>query len=315
VRIRPIATLSLVAAAALLLAGCSGDGGQPDASPSGTPSDLCASAAPSGAASDAIQVSGDQGQPATATFSTPLEVGDVESTVVTEGTGDPIAAGDFITYGLTAFDTSTGQQLGTLGYGEGELLPQQISPDSVLGEFFGCAPVGTRVAAVLPSQDGSSAPVAYVVDLLGKAPLTADGADQQPVDGLPTVELDADGAPTITIPDAPAPTEVQLETLKLGTGPTVQSGDTVLVQYRGVKWSDGTEFDSSWSRGTPASFPTTGVVDGFRQALENHTVGSQVLVVVPPAAGYGSAEGNPLQNETLVFVVDILATQHPAAGQ
>lgn len=310
-RIRPIATLSLVAAAALVLAGCSG-GAQPDASPSGTPSDLCSAAAPSGAASDAIQVSGAEGQPATATFTTPLEVSDVETTVVSKGTGDPIEAGDYITYGLTAFDTTTGEQLGTLGYGEGELLPQQISPDSVLGEFFGCATVGTRVAAVLPSQDGTTAPVAYVVDLLGKAPLTATGADQAPVAGLPTVTLGDDGSPTITIPDAPAPTEVQLETLKLGDGPDVQPGDTVLVQYRGVKWSDGSEFDSSWSRNMPASFPTTGVVDGFRQALENHTVGSQVLVVVPPSAGYGSAEGNPLQNETLVFVVDILATQHPA---
>ncbi|MFJ6654024.1 FKBP-type peptidyl-prolyl cis-trans isomerase [Microbacterium sp. NPDC091313] len=314
-RIRPIATLSLVAAAALVLAGCSGGGGDAEASPSGSPSDLCASAAASGSASDAIQVSGEVGQPATATFTTPLEISDVESTVVTEGTGDAVSAGDYVSYGLTAFDSTTGEQLGTLGYGEGELLPQQISPDSVLGEFFGCSPVGTRVAAVLPSQDETSAPVVYVVDLLGKTPLTATGADQTPVEGLPTVTLDSDGSPTITIPDAAAPTEVQLETLKLGTGPEVQSGDTVLVQYRGVKWSDGTEFDSSWSRGMPASFATTGVVDGFRQALENHTVGSQVLVVVPPSAGYGNSEGSELKDETLVFVVDILATQHAASGQ
>ncbi|WP_125132474.1 FKBP-type peptidyl-prolyl cis-trans isomerase [Microbacterium sp. 10M-3C3] len=311
-RFRPLVTLSLAAAAAVILAGCSG-AAEPDASPSGTPGDLCVAAAPSGAASEAIQVSGDEGQPATATFSTPLDVTEVESTVVTEGSGDPVASGDYISYGLTAFDTTTGEQLGTLGYGAGELLPQQISPDSVLGQFFGCAPVGTRVATVLPSSDGESAPVAYVVDLLGVTPLTATGADQQPQAGFPTVELAEDGEPTITVPQTDPPTDVQLETLKLGDGATVEPGDTVLVQYKGVKWSDGSEFDSSWSRGMPASFPTTGVVDGFRQALENHTVGSQVLVVVPPSAGYGNAEGNELQNETLVFVVDILATQHPQA--
>jgi hypothetical protein len=314
VRIRPLATLSLVAAAAVVLAGCSGSAA-PEASPSGTPGDLCAAQAPSGEASDAISVSGEEGQPATATFTTPLDITEVESTVVTKGTGDAVAAGDYVSYGLTAFDPTSGEQLGTLGYGDGELLPQQISPDGPLGQFFGCSPVGTRVAAVLPASGEGSTPVAYVVDMLGKTPLTATGADQEPVAGLPTVELDDDGAPTITIPDADAPTEVQLETLKLGTGAEVQSGDQVLVQYRGVKWSDGEEFDSSWSRGMPASFATTGVVDGFRQALENHTVGSQVLVVVPPSAGYGSAEGNPLQNETLVFVVDILATQHPQAAQ
>ena len=65
-------------------------------------------------------------------------------------------------------------------------------------------------------------------------------------------------------------------------------GDTVLVHYTGVKWSDGTVFDSSWERGAPASFATTGVVEGFKQALEGQTVGSQVLVVIPPEFGYGA---------------------------
>jgi peptidylprolyl isomerase len=313
VRIRSLATLSLVAAAAVVLAGCSGSSA-PEASPTGTPSDLCSAAAPSGAASDSVTVDGEFGANATVSFDAPLEVSEVESTVVTEGSGDAVEPGDYVSYALTAFDASTGDQLGTLGYGDGDLLPQQISPDSVLGQFFGCAPVGTRVASVLPSQDGSSPAMVYVVDLLGVTPLAAWGEEQAPVEGFPTVELDDAGAPTITIPDAEAPTEVQLETLKLGDGPQVQPGDTVLVQYRGVKWSDGEEFDSSWSRDMPASFETTGVVDGFRQALEGQTVGSQVVVVIPPAAGYGASEGHELQNETLVFVVDILGTQHPATS-
>jgi len=90
------------------------------------------------------------------------------------------------------------------------------------------------------------------------------------------------------------------------------------VQYTGVKWSDGTVFDSSWEAGAPTSFQTTGVVDGFRQALEGQTVGSQVVVVIPPAFGYGEGEINDadLKGETLVFVVDILGVEHaPAAAQ
>ena len=89
------------------------------------------------------------------------------------------------------------------------------------------------------------------------------------------------------------------------------------MQYTGVKWSDGSVFDSSWENGAPASFQTTGVVDGFRQALEGQTVGSQVLVVIPPALGYGEGEINDddLVGETLVFVVDILGTQHAAPAQ
>ena len=98
---------------------------------------------------------------------------------------------------------------------------------------------------------------------------------------------------------------------------SIQPGDTAFVQYTGVKWSDGSVFDSSWDRGQPAAFPTNGVVAGFQQALEGQQVGSQVLVVIPPAAGYGAQEGSELQNETLVFVVDILGVQRtpaPAAG-
>jgi hypothetical protein len=311
VRIRSLATLSLAAAATLVLAGCSG-AAEPEASPTGTPGDLCAAAAAPGELSDSIDVEGDFDEIATASFDAPLEITDVQRTVVTEGDGDPIAGGDYITYALTAFDAESGEQVGALGYTEGELLPQQVSPDNPLGQFLGCAPVGSRVVTTLPANGQSPATV-YVLDLTGVTPTVAWGEDQEPVEGFPTVELAEDGEPTVTIPDADAPTEVELETLKLGDGPEVLPGDQVMVQYEGVRWSDGEEFDSSWTRGAPATFGTDQVVDGFRQALEGQTVGSQVLVVVPPAAGYGASEGHELQNETLVFVVDILATQHPAA--
>jgi peptidylprolyl isomerase len=313
VRIRPIASLSVAAAAVLLLAGCSAP--DPEATATTAGDELCAAAATSGAASDAVTVEGDFGVPATATFDTPLDVTAVERTVLTEGSGDAVESGDLISYGLTAFDAATGEQLGQLGYNEGEILPQAIAPDSPLGAFFGCTPVGTRVVATLPASENSPTAAVYVLDLTGVVPAVADGEDVDPVDGFPTVELADDGEPTITLPDTDAPGEVQLEQLKQGDGAVVQPGDTVLVQYKGVKWSDGEEFDSSWSRGEPASFPTTGVVDGFRQALEGQSVGSQVLAVIPPAAGYGAQEGHELQNETLVFVVDILATQQtPTAG-
>jgi FKBP-type peptidyl-prolyl cis-trans isomerase len=86
----------------------------------------------------------------------------------------------------------------------------------------------------------------------------------------------------------------------------------VLVQYTGVRWSNGETFDSTWDKGgVPTSFSTTGVVTGFQKALEGQTVGSQVLVVMPPAEGYGEGEINStdLKGETLVFVVDILGAQ------
>ena len=106
-------------------------------------------------------------------------------------------------------------------------------------------------------------------------------------------------------------TETEVAVLKQGDGAVVGAGDLVTVQYRGVKWSDGSEFDSSWSRdAAPSQFPTSGVVPGFKMALEGQKVGSQVVVAMPPKDGYGEGETNDtdLTGETLVFVVDILAT-------
>lgn len=313
-RIRPLAALSTVALATILLAGCSGGSGESPAPTDSAAADLCSAAAPSGAASEAVTVEGEVGAESTATFDFPLEVTELQRTEVVEGEGDPVEAGEFVQYALTAFSAETGEKLGSVGYTEAEILPQQISADNPLGQVIGCAAPGSRFTAAFPATDTNAGEV-YVFDFLKTVPTAAWGEEQEPVEGMPTVELAESGEPTITLPGGDAPTEVELEALKLGDGAVVESGDTVLVQYTGVKWSDGTVFDSSWKSGAPASFQTTGVVPGFQQALEGQAVGSQMLVVIPPAAGYGEGEINEsdLVGETLVFVVDILATQRATA--
>jgi peptidylprolyl isomerase len=134
---------------------------------------------------------------------------------------------------------------------------------------------------------------------------------QEPVAGLPTVTLADDGKPTVSIPDADAPTELAVSVLQKGAGAVVAEGDTVTLEYTGVNWDTGKTFDSSWTTSGPTSFATTAVVKGFGTALVGQTVGSQVLAVIPPALGYGAA-GNDAAGisgtDTLVFVVDILAT-------
>nr|WP_246383189.1 FKBP-type peptidyl-prolyl cis-trans isomerase [Microbacterium proteolyticum] len=134
---------------------------------------------------------------------------------------------------------------------------------------------------------------------------------------MPTVTFADDGAPTITVPGTPAPAETRVENLRKGTGDVVNPGDTVIVQYTGVLYDGGTVFDSSWDRGEPAQFATTGVVPGFKKALEGQTVGSQVVAVIPAVDGYGDqASGSIPANSALVFVVDILGVQHaPEAAQ
>jgi peptidylprolyl isomerase len=88
----------------------------------------------------------------------------------------------------------------------------------------------------------------------------------------------------------------------------VPEGANVTVHYTGVNWNTGVIFDSSWTRGEPTTFNTRQVIGGFTAALEGQTVGSQVLVVIPPDQGYGAA-GSPPDiggTDTIVFVVDIL---------
>lgn len=314
-RIRPLAALSVAALSALLLAGCSGSG-DPQATPTtSTATDLCSVAAPSGSASEAVEIEGEVGQSSTATFALPLEVPELQRTVVVEGDGDAIAEGEYVSYALSAFNAETGELLGELGYNPGEILPTAISSGNPLGQILGCATIGSRIVATFPSTDDVATSEVYIVDVLGVTPTAAWGEEQAPVDGLPTVELADDGQPSVTIPDAAAPADIQISVLKKGDGPVVETGDTTLLQYYGVDWETGESFDSSWANGAPYANSGNQYVPGFVQALEGQTVGSQVLVVIPPALGYGEAGSSEheLAGKTLVFVVDILATQHPVA--
>ena len=87
----------------------------------------------------------------------------------------------------------------------------------------------------------------------------------------------------------------------------VKDTQTVVANYTG--WLlDGTQFDSSWDRGEASSFSLDSVIAGWKQGLAGHTVGSQVLLVVPPSLGYKDQKQDKIPaNSTLVFVVDILA--------
>lgn len=309
-RLRPAAAVSAAVLSVALLAGCSAGAGE-DPTPSGTAEgaqNLCDLVAAPGAASDAVTVSGEVGESSSVAFDAPLEVPELQVSVVAEGSGQELTADDLVQVAFSSFDAETGEELINVGYEPGQIFPERVNADSGLGQILGCASPGERVVVTFPGTEEYNAEV-YVIDVMSTVPAAAWGAEQDAVDGMPTVVLDESGAPAITIPDADAPAEVQLATLKEGEGDVVQPGDYVLVQYTGVRWSTGEEFDSTWTRGgEPTTFATTQVVDGFRQALEGYPVGSQVLVVVPPAAGYGEGEINEedLVGETLVFVVDII---------
>jgi peptidylprolyl isomerase len=119
--------------------------------------------------------------------------------------------------------------------------------------------------------------------------------------------------PEVTIPDGPPPTKLVIEDLVVGTGAEATSGRYVLVHYVGVAWSTKKQFDASWDSGQPLPFQlgTGGVIPGWDQGVLGMKVGGRRKLTIPPDLAYG-AGGYPPDigpNETLVFVIDLLAVQ------
>ena len=280
---------------------------------------------PTGAAAEAVNLSGEFGAKPDVTFDTPLTIDTTSRVVAIAGDGAIAQAGDTVEADYLLFNAKTGALVGGTEFAEGTAQPLPLDESIVTGivKTIQCAPVGSRVVGALAAADAWGAEgsaqlgvepdtaIVFVADVVGIAdpPLPrADGEDQPPVEGMPTVVLDDTGAPTITIPQTAPPAEFQLAVLKQGDGDVVPEGADVTVHYTGINWNTGVVFDSSWERGEPTTFNTRQVIGGFTAALEGQTVGSQVLVVIPPDQGYGAA-GSPPDiggTDTIVFVVDIL---------
>lgn len=334
---RARALIPALLGAALLLTGCSVGGDSADGGGSGAEDCIAA-----GAASDAVTVEGDASE-LSLTSETPVQSDAVERTVLTEGEGENVADGEQISLAMTYFNGATGEVVQ-----QAPDTPVVNSEEQLAGWAYDavrCASPGQRIAMVVPSEEvlGASPEEAGIPDMTaedsfvivmdfgetsavpaacditvfeeGTLLAKAEGDAQDAPDGFPTVSLDADGAPTITMPEGEEPpTELSIATLIEGDGAEVQPGDCVAVNYRGVIWETGEEFDSSWSRGEPTAFSTEGVIGGFKEALEGQKVGSQVISVVPAEdGGYGAAalesQGHA-PDAVMVFVLDIVGVQH-----
>ena len=134
-----------------------------------------------------------------------------------------------------------------------------------------------------------------------------------------TVTGDFGAAPTVVVPDGPAPAKLTDQTLIPGDGAEVASGDTLVANYVGETWAEKKVFDTSFSRGAPSGFVIGKgqVIPGWDKALVGQKLGSRVLLTIPPADGYG-AGGNSQAGisgtDTLVFVVDLVAVYKPDAS-
>jgi peptidylprolyl isomerase len=274
----------------------------------------------------AVTVSTDLSTKPTVTFHKPFAVKKTTDEVVTPGTGATLAKSQTITFDYLLVDGRTGKELET-SYGKtpssltidkSKTLTQLVS--SLTGQK-----VGSRLLVAIAPKDGvakklktssvkKTDTLLFVIDVKTvRTPLArATGEPVAPVEGLPTVTLAADGKPTITVPaGAAAPTQLVSQTLIKGTGAAVAAGQTVTVHYTGVIWASGKQFDSSWDKGQPFDvvIGKGNVIAGWDEGLVGQTVGSQVLLVIPPDKGYGTTgqeSAGISGTDTLVFVVDIL---------
>jgi peptidylprolyl isomerase len=119
--------------------------------------------------------------------------------------------------------------------------------------------------------------------------------------------------PKVTVPDGEPPKELEEIEIVEGEGAEAKSGDKVTVQYVGVGYDSEEEFDSSWSRNEPFSF-TLGageVIKGWDQGVAGMKVGGRRELIIPANLAYGPAGSPPVigQNETLIFVIDLLAVK------
>jgi peptidylprolyl isomerase len=119
--------------------------------------------------------------------------------------------------------------------------------------------------------------------------------------------------PTVRVPKTKPPKKLIVRDLREGTGPAAKPGDTVTVQYVGVNYKGGKQFDASWDRGEPFSFSLGGgqVIKGWDLGVAGMKVGGRRMLIIPPDLGYGPNGSPPVikPNETLAFVVDLLAVQ------
>ena len=134
----------------------------------------------------------------------------------------------------------------------------------------------------------------------------------------PTPAGDVDNAdlsvkPLVTIPPSTPPTELLIEDLVVGSGSPVGVGDFLIMDYVGVSYSTGLQFDASWDRGSPFPFELGAgrVIQGWDQGIIGMSVGGRRSLTIPPELAYGengSGSGSIGPNETLVFVVDLIAS-------
>ncbi len=176
------------------------------------------------------------------------------------------------------------------------LISQIVAPSTVVAAAPGASSTSLTAPAIATSSASASAPMELDPD--DPNPTLFAMADASALGGPMDVEKSRLTASGLRITD-----------VVVGTGAEASPGDTVVVHYRGTL-EDGSQFDASYDRGTPFSFPLGAgrVIKGWDEGVQGMQVGGKRKLVIPPDLGYGSrgAGGVIPPNATLIFDVELL---------
>jgi len=244
-----------------------------------------------------------------------------------EGIGRIVFEGDEVSVQYVGYDYETGKKFAsswdegkpltfTLGDGEviegwesgledlegGDRRELVIPPDMTKGSNPPGIPQGRTVVFVVE-------PVPYPVKAkAGK--VAAKPAKKAKKPAKKVTKPAKKTKPKVVPPKGPPPKKLVVKDLEEGSGPAAKKGDEVTVQYVGVGYESGKQFDASWDRGEPFTFTLggNGVIQGWEQGVEGMKAGGRRELVIPPDLAYGSeGAGTIAPNATLVFVIDLLA--------
>lgn len=178
-------------------------------------------------------------------------------------------------------------------------LPLSVAALAATALFAGCG--GSSKSSITVGNESDTTSVPHVA---------GEKASAEPATTPKSGPLSS--KPTITLPKSPAPSKLVVKDLVKGTGPEAKLGQSVTVNYVGVLYKGGKEFDSSWKRGEPATFSLENgkLISGWTQGIPGMRVGGRRELIVPAELAYGK-QGQPPTippNAPLVFVVDLLGT-------
>ncbi|HEX8510779.1 MAG TPA: FKBP-type peptidyl-prolyl cis-trans isomerase [Propionibacteriaceae bacterium] len=324
-----------LSSAVLALGACGGDtdsatssaspsapaSGSPSAAPSASASKPAAPKVAASTSLDKITVSGAYGKSPKVSVKTPWGIDKTRTKVLKESDGAVVKAGQTVEVNYYGVNGRTGKKFDD-SYSRGQTAA--FSLDQVVPGFkkglIGQRQ-GSRVLVAMPGSDGYDASggspdaginvgdtLIFVIDVVGGQLPGPQGASVTPKSGLPKV-TDKDGVPSIEVLKSAPPKTLQIQPLVKGTGKKVAAGDTITFDYRWVAW-DGRLLEESYT-GQAGSSALPELLKGMQKGLVNQTVGSRVLLVLPPSEAYPNGNAKPKVNkgETLVMVVDLLFAQ------